>query len=110
MSEQRPKLGTAFTLGIFGAIAAGTGIVIALTPNASLTTPIVGVLIRVGAVLLAVSFAIPLFRKPSGLVMTLLGAGLVVVLIRPALIWAAVIGWIGWTILGRQRSTDDNDS
>lgn len=110
MQDPGPLRNTAIALGAIGAGAALAGIVTALTPNATLTTPIVGVSIRVGAILLAISLALPSVRRPSAPALALVSAGLVLVMIRPGLIWAAVIGWVLWRVLRRQERTDRRDS
>ena len=38
------------------------------------------------------------------------GAGLVLVMARPGLVWAALIGWVAWVLLSRQRRTSSSDS
>jgi hypothetical protein len=69
-----------------------------------------GVLIRVGAIIGAVALVLPSIRKPSVSTILVAAAGLILVLARPGLIWAALIGWVLWLWLGRQRSAADNES
>ena len=78
--------------------------------SSDLNSPAVGVLIRVAGILLAVSLVLPSLRKPSMTTLLVAGGGLLLVLLRPALIWVALIGWVGWMVFGRQRSTADSDS
>jgi hypothetical protein len=69
-----------------------------------------GVLIRVGAIIGAVALVLPSIRKPSVSTILVAAVGLILVLARPGLIWAALIGWVLWLWLGRQRSAADNES
>lgn len=110
VADPSPLRGTALTLGVMGAIAAVAGMLIVLTGSDDLNSPTAGVLIRVGAILLAVSLVLPAVKKPSTLMTVLVSAGLLVVLIRPGLVWAGLVGWVFWLVLGRQRSTDDRAS
>lgn len=110
MANPSPLRGTALTLGVIGLIAAVAGMLIAFTGTNDLTSPTAGVLIRVGAILLAVSLVLPVVKKPSTGMTVVVGAGLLIVLLRPGLIWAGLIAWVLWLGLGRQRSTDDNAS
>ena len=93
-----------------GAIAAVAGMLIVLTGSDDLNSPTAGVLIRVGAILLAVSLVLPAVKKPSTLMTVVVGAGLLAVLFRPGLIWAGLVGLVLWLFLGRQRSKDDSAS
>jgi hypothetical protein len=68
------------------------------------------VLIRAGAVLGAVALVLPGIRRPSLPTLLVAGAGLVLVLARPGLVWAALIGWVAWALLSRQRRTSSSDS
>lgn len=110
VTSPSPLRGTALTLGVIGLIAAVAGMLIVFTGANDLNSPTAGVLIRVGAILLAVSLVLPVVKKPSTIMTAVVGAGLLVVLLRPGLIWAALIAWVLWLGLGRQRSTDDNAS
>jgi hypothetical protein len=87
--------------------AAVTGLVIIFSGSDDVNSPIAGVLIRVGAILLAISLVLPIAKKPSLAMTVAVGVGLLVTLIRPGLIWVAIIAWVGWLILGRQRSTNE---
>ncbi len=110
VANPNPLRGTALTLGVTGTIAAVAGMLIVFTGSDDLNSPTAGVLIRVGAILLAVSLVLPAVKKPSTVMTVLVSAGLLVVLIRPGLIWAGLVGWVFWLVLGRQRSTDDKAS
>ncbi len=110
VANPSPLRGTALALGVMGAIAAVIGMLIVFTGTDDLNSPTAGVLIRVGAILLAVSLVLPAVKKPSATMTVVVGFGLLVVLIRPGLIWAGLIAWVLWLALGRQRSTDDNAS
>lgn len=78
--------------------------------SSDLSSPAVGVLIRVAGILLAISLVLPTLRKPSITTLLLAGAGLVLVMLRPGLIWAALLGWVGWVFYIRRAKTSDNDS
>lgn len=73
-------------------------------------SPTAGILIRVGAILLAISLVLPVVKKPSLGTSVIVGTGLVVVLVRPGLIWAGLVALVIWLAIGRQRSTDDSAS
>jgi hypothetical protein len=77
--------------------------------SADLGTPTVGVFIRVAGILLAVSLVLPSVRKPSAIKLMVAAGGLFLVLLRPGLIWAALLGWIGWVLFGLQGRTVDKD-
>ncbi len=110
MADRNELRGTAVAIGVIGLVLIGLGAVIALTSDRGISTPSSGILIRSGAVLGALALALPSIRKPSVSTLLVAGGGLVLVLARPGLIWAALIGWVVWIVLGRQRSTDSNDS
>lgn len=88
----------------------GAGVAILVWGAGSPPDPRSGILIRTGAILGAVALVLPSIRKPSISTILVAGAGLILVLARPGLIWAALIGWVVWVWLGRQRSTADNES
>lgn len=69
-----------------------------------------GLLIRVGAVLGSLALVLPTLRKPSLPTLLVAGLGLVLVLARPGLVWAALLGWAVFVLLGRQRRTSSKDS
>jgi len=77
--------------------------------SSDLGTPTVGVLIRVAGILLAVSLVLPSLRKPSITTLVIAGAGLFLILLRPGLIWVALLGWMGWVVFGRQSRRVDKD-
>jgi hypothetical protein len=110
MDEGNPLKGTALTLGAVGLLLIGGGLVIALlaTPDEGSTGG--GLLIRAGALVGAVALVLPTIRKPSLSTIVLAGGGLLLVMVRPALVWAALIGWSVWAILGYQRRTSSRQS
>ena len=99
---------TALTLGVVGLALVLLATVMVIWGSSDFGSPAVGVLIRVAGILLAVSLVLPIIRKPSFSTLLVAGAGLVLVLTRPALIWAALIGWVVWVAFAR-HSTDDKD-
>ena len=110
-SDKSPLAGTALGLGLIGAGMALLAIALMLFGSEELNSPVVGVLIRVGAVLLALSFVLTTISKPSPRVMVVAGISLALVLVRPALIWVAVVGWLGWAVYRRiQSRTEASDS
>jgi len=78
--------------------------------SSDLGSPAVGVLMRVAGILLAVSLVLPSLQKPSMTTLLVAGGGLVLILLRPGLIWVAALGWVGWALFVRQTSTADKDS
>lgn len=79
--------------------------------SSDLTTPFVGVLVRVAALLIAVSLVLPSVRRPSLSTILVVVPLLILILMRPALIWAGLTGWLLWMVVRRQRSsTDRRDS
>lgn len=109
MPEPNSLRGTALVLGVIGFTMASAALLLVLFGFEDLRGPAVGVLARVGAILLAVSLVLPSISKPSMTVVVVTGAALVLILLRPGLIWAGLIGWWAWVLLGRQR-TDDKAS
>lgn len=88
----------------------GGGVAFALlSPPAAGTGP-EGLLVRVGALLGAVALILPTVRRPSLSTIVIAVAGLTLVLARPGLVWAALIGWSAWALIGRQRRTSSRDS
>ena len=86
-------------------------IALMLFGDEDLNSPVVGVLIRVAAVLLAVSLVLPAIRNPSPRGLLIAGASLVLVILRPALIWVALFAWLAWAVYRRlQERTDARDS
>lgn len=100
---------SAITIGLIGLIAIAAGILLALVGEVGTRGPTAGILIRAGAVLGAIALVLPSVKRPSFANVAVAGAGLILVLIRPSLIWVALIGWLGWLIF-RQRSTADTES
>ena len=100
--------GTALTVGVVGLAFVLLAMVMMIWGSSDLSSPSVGVLIRVAGILLAVSLVLPKARKPSLITVVVAGVGLVLVLTRPGLIWVALFGWVVWVAFNRQ-STDDKD-
>ena len=100
--------GTALTLGIVGLALASLALIMMVWGSSDLGPPTVGVLIRVAGILLAVSLVLPAVRKPSLTTVLVVSGGLVLVMARPELIWAALFAWVLWVAFGLQ-STDSND-
>ena len=100
----------ALVLGIIGAALGVSALALMLIGVSELSSPEVGVLIRVAAILIAVALVLPVMRRPSLTTMLLVGAGLIIVLVRPALIWVGLLLWGGWFFFGRHSRTDRSDS
>ncbi len=107
--ENRLK-GTAIALGTIGVTAMVAGLAAILLADPGEASPTGGVLVRVGAVLGAIALVLPGIRRPSLSTLLIAGAGLVLVMARPGLVWAALIGWVAWVLLSRQRRTSSSDS
>ena len=99
---------TGLTLGVVGLALVALVLGMVIWGSSDLGSPTVGVLIRVAGILLAVSLVLRTARKPSLATLLVAGVGLALVLTRPGLIWAALLGWVVWVAFGRQR-TDDKD-
>jgi hypothetical protein len=99
---------TAIALGVVGLLVILVGVV--LVQDADDGSTLGGLIIRVGAVLGALALVLPTIRKPSLPTLIVAGVGLVLVLARPGLVWAALIGWAVWVLLGRQRRMSSSDS
>jgi drug/metabolite transporter (DMT)-like permease len=95
---------------VIGVAAMVVGLIALVLADPGEGSPTGGVLIRAGAVLGAVALVLPGIRRPSLPTLLVAGAGLVLVLIRPGLVWAALIGWVAWALLSRQRRTSSSDS
>lgn len=95
-------------MGVVGLLVIGVGVV--LVQDAQDRGNLGGLIIRVGAVLGAIALVLPTIRKPSIPTLIVAGLGLVLVLARPGLVWAALVGWAVWMLLGRQRRTSSSDS
>ena len=110
VAEGNRLKGTAIALGAIGIVAMVAGLVAILLVDPREASPTGGVLVRVGAVLGALALVLPGLRKPSLSTALIAGAGLVLVMARPGLVWAALIGWAAWVLLSRQRRTSRSDS
>jgi hypothetical protein len=111
MPEPAPELrGTAIAMGVIALLLIGVGAALLALGDGASSDASSGVLIRAGAVIGAVALVLPSIRKPSFATLLVAGAGLILVLARPGLIWAALVGWVGWLWLSRQRSASDNES
>ena len=101
---------TAIVMGVVGLVVIGMGLALLLFDDEGRGNNLGGLLIRVGAVLGAIALILPNIRKPSLPTLIVAGLGLVLVLARPALVWAALIVWAAWVLLSRQRRTSSSDS
>jgi hypothetical protein len=110
VAQETPLRNTAIAVGVVGLIVIGVGLAVILFQDADDGSNLGGLLIRVGAVLGAVALVLPSIRKPSLPTLFVAGLGLALVLARPGLVWAALIGWAVWVLLGRQRNTSSSDS
>jgi Na+-transporting NADH:ubiquinone oxidoreductase subunit NqrB len=110
VAQKNQLKSTAVVMGAVGLVVIGMGLAILLFDDQGRGSNLGGLLIRVGAVLGAVALVLPSIRKPSISTLVVAGLGLVLVLARPALVWAALIGWAVWVLLGRQRSRSSSDS
>lgn len=110
VTEGNPLRGTAIAIGVVGVVGMVAGLIMILLADPGEASPTGGVLIRTGAVLGAVALILPSIRKPSLPTLLVAGVGLALVLARPGLVWAALIGWVAWALLSRQRRTSSNDS
>lgn len=110
VAEGNPLKGTAIVIGVLGVLGMVAGLIVFLLADPGEASPTAGVLVRSGALLGAVALVLPGIRKPSLVTLLIAGAGLVLVLARPALVWAALIGWVAWALLSRQRRTSSSDS
>ena len=103
--------GTALALGSVGAVLGLLAVGLVVFGSYELTSPLTGVMIRVSAVLLAISLVLPTIQKPRVSTLVIAGGALTLVLLRPGLIWVFLVGWLGWVILQRQPdNTANNDS
>lgn len=110
VAEGNQLRGTAIALGAIGIVAMVIGLIGILVADPGEPSPTSGVLIRAGAVLGAIALVLPGIRKPSLPTLLVAGAGLVLILLRPGLVWAALIGWVAWVLLSRQRRASSSDS
>lgn len=109
VAQKNQLRSTAVVMGAVGLLVIGMGLAMLLFDDQDRGNNLGGLLIRVGAVLGAVALVLPNIRKPSLPTLIVAGLGLVLVLARPALVWAALIGWAVWLLLGRQRSRSSSD-
>jgi len=110
VADGNPLKSTAIAVGVVGLVAIAVGLVMIWFEEPNDWSNLGGLLIRVGAVLGAVALVLPSIRRPSLPTLIVAGLGLVLVLARPGLVWAALIGWALWVLLGRQRRTSSSDS
>jgi hypothetical protein len=110
MDEDNPLKGTALALGVVGLSMIGVGLAMVLLAAPDQGSTAGGLLIRAGALVGAVALVLPTIRKPSLSTILVAGAGLLLVIARPGLVWAALIGWSVWAILGYQRRTSSKES
>jgi hypothetical protein len=110
MDEGNPLKGTALALGVVGLSMIGVGLAMVLLAAPDQGSTAGGLLIRAGALVGAVALVLPTIRKPSLSTILVAGAGLLLVIARPGLVWAALIGWSVWAILGYQRRTSSKES
>jgi hypothetical protein len=110
VAEGNQLRGTAIALAALGILGMVIGLIVILMADPGEGSPTGGVLIRAGAVLGAIALVLPGIRKPSLPTLLVAGGGLVLVMVRPGLVWAALIGWVAWAVLSRQRRISSNDS
>jgi hypothetical protein len=110
VAEGNPLKGTAIAIGVVGLVVIAVGVTLVLVQDPDDGSTLGGLIIRVGAVLGAVALVLPSIRKPSLPTLIVAGLGLILVLARPGLVWAALIGWAVWVLFGRQRSRSSSDS
>jgi len=109
MAEGNPLKGTAIALGAVGILMIGAGLAMALA-DAGQQSAEASLLIRAGALIGAVALVLPTIRKPSLPTVLVSLVGLVLVMARPGLVWAALIGWSIWVIMSRQRRMSSKES
>jgi hypothetical protein len=97
-------------MGVIALLLIGAGLAMIVFEEGTTSDTRAGVLIRVGAIIGAVALVVPSIRRPPVSTILVAAVGLILVLARPGLIWAALIGWVLWLWLGRQRSAADNES
>jgi hypothetical protein len=110
MAESNPLKGTAIALGAVGILMIGAGLAMALVADVGQQSLEGSLLIRAGAMVGAVALVLPTIRKPSLPTVLVSLAGLVLVMARPGLVWAALIGWSIWAIMSRQRRMPSKES
>jgi len=110
MDEGNPLKSTAITLGAVGLLLIGGGLAMLMLAPPDEGSTGGGLLIRAGALVGAVALVLPTIRKPSLSTVLVASGGFLLVMARPALVWAALIGWSVWAILGYQRRTSNRES
>ena len=110
MAEGNPLKGTAIALGAVGILMIGAGLAVALFADAGRQSTEGSLLIRAGALVGAVALVLPTIRKPSLPTVLVSLVGLALVMARPGLVWAALIGWSIWVIRRSQRRTSSKES
>lgn len=110
MAEGNPLKGTAIALGAVGILMIGAGLAMALLTDAGQQGTEGSLLIRAGALVGAVALVLPTIRKPSLPTVLVSLVGLALVMARPGLVWAALIGWSIWVIMSRQRRMSSKES
>jgi hypothetical protein len=110
MAEGNPLKGTAIALGAVGILMIGAGLAMVLLAEAGQQSPEGSLFIRAGALVGAVALVLPTIRKPSLPTVLVSLVGLALVMARPGLVWAALIGWSIWVIMSRQRRMSSKES
>ncbi|MGA7097930.1 MAG: hypothetical protein WB245_10245 [Acidimicrobiia bacterium] len=110
MAERSELRSTAITLGVIGVVLMGVGLVLIAKGGDGSSDATGGLAVRSGAVIAAIALVLPSLRKPKISTVLVAGAGAVLALARPGLAWAALLGWVLWAGMGRQRRTDKRES
>ncbi|MGC2240555.1 MAG: hypothetical protein WA726_06920 [Acidimicrobiia bacterium] len=110
MGERSELRSTAITLGVIGVVLMGVGLVLIVSGGDGSSDATGGLAVRSGAVIGAIALVLPSIRKPKISTVVVAGAGAILALARPGLAWAALLGWVLWVGLGRQRRTDKSES
>lgn len=110
MADSSELRGTAIALGLIAVLMMAVGLVLILSSDIGTTDATGGLAVRSGAVIGAIALVLPTIRKPRISTILVAGAGLLLALARPGLVWAALLGWVLWFGLGRQRRTGKRES
>ncbi|HSK07855.1 MAG TPA: hypothetical protein VK990_10070 [Acidimicrobiia bacterium] len=110
MAEGNPLKGTAIALGAVAILMIGAGLAMTLPATAGGQGAEGSLLIRTGALVGAVALVLPTIRRPSLPTVLVALVGLALVMARPGLVWAALIGWSIWVIMSRQRRMSSKES
>lgn len=110
MAEGSPLKSMAVALGVVGLLMIGAGLATVLLADPDQGSTAGSLLIRAGALVGAVALVLPTIRRPSLSTIVVAGVGLILVMARPGLVWAALIGWSVWVILARQRRLSSRES